>query len=112
MKDCRDCIHYDVCAFHITEETDMSVEECAHGFKDKARYIELPLKIGDVVYQSIDKKYVYGIEVSRVIYTKDGLEFGGYTRNNTFRRFYVSDIGETIFLNRQETVKALAERRR
>lgn len=38
MKTCKDCIHYDVCGFHITEETDMSVEECAHGFKDKEQY--------------------------------------------------------------------------
>ena len=38
MKQCNDCIHYEVCAFHITEETDMSVFECALGFKDKLTF--------------------------------------------------------------------------
>lgn len=51
MKTCKDCIHYDVCAYHITEETDMSVEECASGFKDKERYVELPCHIGDTMYK-------------------------------------------------------------
>ena len=41
MKTCKDCIHYDVCAYHITEETDMSVEECANGFKDRDNLVEV-----------------------------------------------------------------------
>lgn len=50
-KTCADCIHYDVCHYHITEETTMTVNECPHEFKDKSRFIELPCAVGDVVYQ-------------------------------------------------------------
>lgn len=35
MATCKDCIHYDVCQYHITDETPMTVAECEH-FKNKA----------------------------------------------------------------------------
>ena len=35
MKTCKDCIHYDCCHYHITEETSMTIEECSTGFLDK-----------------------------------------------------------------------------
>ena len=38
---CKDCIHYDVCNYHITEETDMTVNECSHSFKNKADFVEV-----------------------------------------------------------------------
>ena len=39
MITCKDCIHYDVCNFHIDEETELTVLECSH-FKNKADYAE------------------------------------------------------------------------
>ena len=38
---CQDCIHFDVCGYHITEMTQMTVNECNH-FKPKSRFVELP----------------------------------------------------------------------
>ena len=52
MKQCNDCIHYEVCAYHVTEETDMTVQECELGFKDKASYIEQ--RVGAWVYGEYD----------------------------------------------------------
>lgn len=40
MATCKDCIHYEVCQYHIDEETKMTVNEC-FDFKDKSRYIEV-----------------------------------------------------------------------
>ena len=37
---CRDCIHYDICNYHIDEETAMTIEECGK-FKNKADYVEV-----------------------------------------------------------------------
>ena len=37
---CKDCIHYDVCQYHIDEETEMTVNECDH-FKNKADFVEV-----------------------------------------------------------------------
>ena len=47
---CKDCIHYDVCGFHIDEETSMTVNECGYGFKHKDRYTILPVYIGQTVW--------------------------------------------------------------
>ena len=41
MSTCKDCLHYEVCQYHITEETDMTVNECSHGFKNRAEYVEV-----------------------------------------------------------------------
>ena len=37
---CKDCLSYDVCQYHIDEETDMTVAECGH-FKNKADFVEV-----------------------------------------------------------------------
>jgi hypothetical protein len=37
---CEDCIHHNVCGYHITDETDLTVEECTH-FKNKANFVEV-----------------------------------------------------------------------
>lgn len=40
MAKCKDCIHYDVCQYHIDEETEMTVAECDY-FKNKADFVEV-----------------------------------------------------------------------
>ena len=37
MATCKDCVHYDVCTFHITENEN---EKCMH-FKNKADFVEV-----------------------------------------------------------------------
>ena len=32
---CKNCLHYEVCNYHICEETDMTVDECPH-FADRS----------------------------------------------------------------------------
>lgn len=41
MASCKDCIHYDVCQYHITEETNMTVAECSYTFQNKADVVEV-----------------------------------------------------------------------
>lgn len=38
---CRDCFHYDVCDYHITEMTTMTINECPHKFVNKANVVEV-----------------------------------------------------------------------
>lgn len=40
MFTCKDCVHYNVCGYHIDEETFMTTEECSH-FKNKADFVEV-----------------------------------------------------------------------
>ncbi len=37
------CLSYDVCPYHIDEETEMTVNECGH-FKNKADFVEVPCR--------------------------------------------------------------------
>lgn len=70
MNTCKDCIHYDICQYHITEETTMTVNECSHGFKHKDQYVFMPAYVGQKVwhvrsmYKYEDNKFkVVGYEV-------------------------------------------------
>lgn len=47
---CKNCIHYDICQYHIDEETDMTVEECPHEFKHREQYVKLPAFVGQKVW--------------------------------------------------------------
>ena len=40
MATCKDCVHYDVCHYHIDEETDMTITECGR-FINKADFVEV-----------------------------------------------------------------------
>ena len=37
---CKDCVHCNVCGYHIDEETFMTTEECSH-FKNKVDFVEV-----------------------------------------------------------------------
>lgn len=53
---CKDCIHYndniDFCSA-LRKETTVKAEHCKY-FKDHSRFIELPCKIGDVVFCDLE----------------------------------------------------------
>lgn len=51
MNTCTDCIHYNVCQYHITEETTFIVEECSYGFKHKDQYVFMPAYVGQEVWK-------------------------------------------------------------
>ena len=40
MATCKDCLHYNVCHYHIDEETPFTVTEC-NDFKNKADFVEV-----------------------------------------------------------------------
>lgn len=42
---CKDCIHYEVCAIEVVLNT--AINENCNFFKDKSKIIELPCKVGD-----------------------------------------------------------------
>ena len=102
-KTCKDCIHYDVCQYHITEETTMTVNECSHGFKDKSRYIELPCAVGDTVYE-VDK--VWGKITERIV-LKIRLDYWDIYVHTWSFVYPLSLFGKTVFLTKEDAEKAL-----
>lgn len=106
---CEDCIHYDVCkednlalAGHTLVE---STAEVCDNFKDKSKYIELPCKVGDKIWLAHNcygSKWVDNYNILKVGITVKGmLADVGYD---------FKDIGETVFLTREEAENALKER--
>lgn len=67
MNTCKDCIHYTICQYHITEETALTVNECSHGFKHKGQYIKLPAYIGQRVWVARAWRHYSGVIHSEVI---------------------------------------------
>jgi hypothetical protein len=48
---CINCIHYNICAYHIDEEDPfLSVDKCPHGFKHTDQYVKLPAYVGQPVW--------------------------------------------------------------
>lgn len=45
---CKDCFHYEVCKTY--EEFDFANHSKCDTYKDKSKVIELPCKVGDMVY--------------------------------------------------------------
>ncbi len=56
MKECKDCFHYKCCGYHITEETDMSVMECANTFVDAENVVEV-VRCKNCAHASKDREY-------------------------------------------------------
>ena len=96
MATCEDCLHCDVChAVHIGGYVQEGVEACKN-FKDQSRFIELPCKVGDVVY-SLFHGMMYAEKVIGAHLLID-TDLGGLNAN---------DFGKTVFLSREDAERAL-----
>lgn len=90
---CKECIHNDICDLQkiIIENRD----SCPH-FKDRNKFVELPCKVGDTVYQT-DGTRIYENKIERIIFDTNNIGFDE------------TSIGKSIFLTREEAEQALKE---
>ncbi len=120
MASCNDCIHNEICQqidrpFNIID-ADMS---CAD-FKHRARFVELPCKVGDKVYlDNLHNKYadVIGIYIDAFggvfdlrIYTNIQLANGFGYKYFISKDYTFEDIGKRLFLTKEAAEQALKER--
>lgn len=122
MASCKDCIHFEVCDSGSSIDEFMEhgtytngVEKECDTFKDRTRFVELPCKVGDIIYEicerkkggewkkAIVKRVVHGIEI--------GLGGCMVARSGTTVVVFLSDLGKTVFLTREEAEKALKEQK-
>lgn len=98
---CQDCIHFDVCEYHITEMTQMSVNECTN-FKPKSRFIELPCEIGQKIWAvGCRTGIAYPLEVFGVWVSAD--EHNIMTNQGVL-------LDKNYYLTKEEAEKALKEK--
>lgn len=114
-KSCKDCLHYEVCNYHICEETDMTVVECTH-FADRSEWVHLPCKVGTVVYipeievDKIERKVVTKIYRTTVDEYSVNARYIMY-HTKKCDNFTDSMLGKNVFLTREEAEKALEEKK-
>lgn len=106
MTACKKCIHYDICAQPLQDmpgEEDpvySSLSDCSF-FADKSRYVELPCKLGDKVYQT-DGCRVYESTISEIEMSFKNTVY--CTENIAFDE---RAIDRSIFLTREKAEKTL-----
>lgn len=121
MQTCKKCLHYEVCRLgNLQYQTPyeryetkfikkLDSSRCGN-FKDRSKFVELPCKVGDFLYQPhrnrISKYRIKTITIhmhnymtiewnlySGIAYKLDGI--------------YADEIGRTAFLTREEAEQAL-----
>ena len=109
MASCKDCLCFDVCS--IAEI--MGENFCCPDCKDRNRFVELPCKAGDTIYEITERKRNgkwNKVVVERVV---NGIEIGrgGFmtVRSGTTVIVFLSNLGKTVFLTKEEAEKALKE---
>ena len=122
MATCNDCIHDEACKSQVPrtfwDSKDFCVG-CEH-FKDKSRYIELPCKVGDIVWALWDvpnktKYVVYCAEVKKICVSKkncrlttifllEPLDFRG-----RLKEYRLDEFRKLFFLTYEEAEKKLKE---
>ena len=123
MASCKDCIHYEACESQVprtfwNSETFYYHCKC---FKDRTRFVELPCKVGDVVYSYCEDLFrilPYFIEQIIISYDSDSpnneyVTFNGISSNASElladMDFTIDEIGKTVFLTREEAERALVK---
>ena len=103
MATCKDCIYHDVCTFADDIRFQDDICKYCERYKDKSRYIELPCKLGDKVYQT-DGCRVYESTISEIEMSFKNTVY--CTENIAFDE---RAIDRSIFLTREKAEKALKE---
>lgn len=99
MASCKDCLHVDVCK---SKDIFGDMPVCPH-FKDRNRFVELPCKVGDMVYFVIDE------EIIKETITGFEIDKQGDLWVNTHKYDYLlrDNFGKTVFLTPEAAEKAL-----
>lgn len=120
---CENCLHYEVCNYHICDETDMTVAECTH-FTDRSEWVHLPCDVGDIVYLLFGGKCgeyritQMSIDAAGDLQIRADCNMHGYRKMRDCAKEYcgraictaglgASAFGNFAFLTREEAEKAL-----
>ena len=114
---CKDCIHYEVCKkTRIMNPSHNYAAEC-NDYNDRSRFVELPCKVGDTLYRvnkgakepvimmRVIQLYIKQIHKDRTVMRIDAINDTDMGESC----YLPCDIGERIFLTREEAEAKLKE---
>lgn len=117
MLNCKDCAHFEACKNIYEVHGDGLSEESyvCDQFSNRSRFVELPCKVGGILYHPVPLRNViseYKIKSFQIyphyVWVNWDIVDGIATIN--FTGIYANEIGETVFLTREEAEQALKER--
>lgn len=105
---CDDCIHNEICETLWQKNRVPKIFACQCGcFKEKTKYVEMPLRVGQAVWFIRNKTEVIATAVEKIILKHGGL----YIKlcHNSMYETTCRSIGKTVFLTREDAERALEE---
>lgn len=109
MAKCKDCICFEICR-HLPRSPIVFKGKCRH-FKDRARFVELPYKLGDSIYEP-KRHQITEYQIARIVFYDFGLRMELRLMKGLLFRVEIKqeDIGKVVFLTREEAEQVLKER--
>ena len=117
MPKCKDCVHVEVCKECVVGlaaviDVDLSMDELeavlqcddCENFKDRSRFVELPIKPGEKIFYFDTVGHIYESTVTQLVYGASGFLIDSDVMFNS------NLIGERFFLTREAAEQALKER--
>ena len=107
MASCKDCVHYKLCGVFGYV---FPVESCGF-YTDRSRFVELPYKLGDSIYEP-KRHQITEYQIARIVFYDFGLRMELRLMKGLLFRVEIKqeDIGKVVFLTREEAEQALKER--
>lgn len=88
MATCAECVHVEVCSY--AQNSNNEFEHCAN-FRDRSRFLELPVKISDKYYMDIKQAKT----VSNMLLTiSQNFEYNG-DNSSAFKSYFIG-VGDAI----------------
>ena len=115
MTKCEKCYHYEACLNSLSENKGLNNTEgfaCEH-YKDKSLIVELPCRVGDVVYVLYTCDLPHEIEqviINRINIRKESTQIV-FSNNSAITVWgnEWSDYKKYVFSSREEAERALEE---
>ena len=136
--ECKECIHEKVCRTREFPSIEEILKDGCQHFKNKSLFVELPCKVGDVVYVITEKHPCYACmcvddfchkhctvkDKSKLVVKEAKVYYFLFQKSiNTlqvevakaihlvmhFLHFSIEDFGKTVFLTKEEAEKKLKE---
>lgn len=118
MAMCKDCVHVEVCCeknLHVAVGMNIiprfkykRIEQECKNFKDRSRFVELPYKLGDSIYEP-KRHQITEYQIARIVFYDFGLRMELRLMKGLLFRVEIKqeDIGKVVFLTREEAEQAL-----
>lgn len=105
---CKDCLSFGVCRYANGIRL-LKKEPCAD-FMDIDKWVKLPCKVGDTLYEPTDRGTISEYEVTAVYVELFSIFVEWRISEDIVHGINSNEIGKTVFLTREEAERALEER--